>query len=107
MIKADPAQPVHGYAPDTYIIRTVFEHDPCLPVLSAPSPPFQLARAMDGDAPARKIRIALPDISNLRQFKRGVAIEMPPSLRRTARPGDPGDAAGQGPRQRPRASSSG
>ena len=82
MIKADPAQPVDGYAPDTYIIRTVFEHDPCLPVLSAPSPPFQLARAMDGDAPARKIRIALPDVSNLRQFKRGVAIEMPPSLRR-------------------------
>ena len=82
MIKADPAEPVAGYAPDTYIIRTVFEHDPCVPVLSGPSRPFQLARALDGDAPARKIRIALPDISNLRQFQRGVAIEMPPSLRR-------------------------
>ena len=82
MIKIDPAAPVPGHSPDTYIIRTVFEHDPCAPVLSAPSHPFQLARAMDGDAPARKIRIALPDISNMRQFKRGVAIEMPPSLRR-------------------------
>jgi hypothetical protein len=82
MIKADPAAPVAGYAPDTYIIRTVFEHDPCVPVLSGPSQPFQLARALDGDAPARKIRITLPDISNMRQFQRGVAIEMPPSLRR-------------------------
>ena len=82
MIKLDPALPPPGYTPDTYIIRTVFEHDPCLPVLSAPSRTFQLARALDGDAPARKIRIALPDISNLRQFNRGVAIEMPPSLRR-------------------------
>ncbi|MGA2828832.1 MAG: hypothetical protein ABSF03_22260 [Streptosporangiaceae bacterium] len=83
MIKTDPAAPTPGYAPDTFIIRTVFEHDPCVPVLSQPSRSFQLARALDGDAPARKIRIALPDISNLRQFQRGVAIEMPPSLRRT------------------------
>jgi hypothetical protein len=82
MIKADPTAPTPGYSPDTYIIRTVFEHDPCVPVLSQPSRPFQLARPTDGDAPARQIRIALPDISNLRQFKRGVAIEMPPSLRR-------------------------
>jgi len=82
MIKIDPVQSSPSYAPDTYIIRTVFEHDPCQPVLSQPSRPFQLARALDGDAPARKIRIALPDPSNLRQFQRGVAIEMPPGLRR-------------------------
>jgi hypothetical protein len=37
---------------------------------------------MDADAPARKIRIQLPDISNLRAFNKGVALEMPPSLRR-------------------------
>ena len=90
MIKADPAEPVAGYAPDTYVIRTVFEHDPCVPVLSAQSRPFQLARVMDGDAPARKIRIALPDISNLRQFQRGVAIETPPSLRRVLDRVNPG-----------------
>lgn len=82
MIKQDPAAPVSGYAPDTYIIRTVFEHDPCVPLLSAQSRLFQLASVLDGDAPARKVRIALPDISNMRQFQRGVAIEMPPSLRR-------------------------
>jgi hypothetical protein len=96
MIKADPALPPPGYSPDTYIIRTVFEHDPCLPVLSAPSGTFQLARALDGDAPARKIRIALPDISNLRQFKRGVAIEMPPSLRRVLDRVTPAMLQGQG-----------
>jgi hypothetical protein len=82
MIKADPPVPVPGYRVDTYVIRTVFEHDPCAPVLSAPSHTFQMARTMDGDAPARKIRLAMPEVSNLRQFKRGVAIEMPPSLRR-------------------------
>jgi hypothetical protein len=96
MIKADPAVPVSGHAPATYIIRTVFEHDPCLPVLSEPSRPFQLARAMDGDAPARKIRIALPDISNMRQFQRGVAIEMPPSLRRLLDRVTPAMLQGQG-----------
>ena len=96
MIKADPTLPMPGYSPDTYIIRTVFEHDPCVPVLSAPSRPFQLARALDGDAPARKIRIALPDISNLRQFQRGVAIEMPPSLRRVLDRVTPAMLQGQG-----------
>jgi hypothetical protein len=96
MIKTDPAAPVPGYSPDTYAIRTVFEHDPCAPVLSACSRPFQLARVMDGDAPARKIRIAMPDISNLRQFKRGVAIEMPPSLRRVLDRVNPGMLQGKG-----------
>lgn len=90
MIKRDPAVPVPGFPPDTYIIRAIFEHDPCVPVLSQPSSSFQLARAMDADAPARQIRIALPDVSNLRQFKRGVAIEMPPSLRRVLDRVNPG-----------------
>lgn len=96
MIKIDPAQPGPSYAPDTYIIRTVFEHDPCQPVLSQPSRPFQLARALDGDAPARKIRIALPDPTNLRQFQRGVAIEMPPGLRRMLDRVTPGMLQGKG-----------
>jgi hypothetical protein len=81
LIKADPIVTVPGQAP-TYFIRTVFEHDPCQPVLSAPSASFQLARAIDPDAPARQVRIQMPDITNLRAFSRGVAIEMPPSLRR-------------------------
>jgi hypothetical protein len=96
MIKIDPAAPTSGYTPDTYVIRTVFEHDPCAPVLSARSRSFQLARAIDGDAPARKIRIALPDTSNLRQYKRGVAIEMPPNLRRTLDRVTPALLQGQG-----------
>jgi len=96
MIKTDPAAAASGYTPDTYIIRTVFEHDPCAPVLSAASRSFQLARAIDGDAPARKIRIALPDTANLRQSKRGVAIEMPPNLRRTLDRVTPAMLQGQG-----------
>jgi hypothetical protein len=96
LITADPAVPTDGYTPDTYVVRTVFEHDPCVPVLSAPSRPFQLARPLDADAPARKIRIALPDITNLRAFKRGVAVEMPPGLRRLVDRLNPGMLQGGG-----------
>ena len=53
-----------------------------MPLVSAASNPFELARPLDPDAPARQIRIQLPDVGNLRQFKRGVALEMPPNLRR-------------------------
>jgi hypothetical protein len=97
MIKADPpVAPQTKYGPDTYVIRAVFEHPPCVPVLSDKSGLFQLARVLDGDAPARQIRIALPDISNLRQFQRGVAIEMPPSLRRVLDRVNPGMLQGNG-----------
>jgi hypothetical protein len=50
-------------------------------VLSAPTRAFELARALDADAPARPVLLQLPDINSLRKFDRGVAIEMPPSLR--------------------------
>jgi hypothetical protein len=50
-------------------------------VLSPPTRAFELARALDADAPARPVLLQLPDINNLRKFDRGVAIEMPPSLR--------------------------
>jgi hypothetical protein len=82
LIKNDPVVPVPNQPVDTYVARLVFEHDPCRPVVSQPSHPFVFARPMDADAPARKIRIQLPDISNLRAFNKGVALEMPPSLRR-------------------------
>ncbi len=65
-----------------YVIRMVWTSPPCRPVLSEPTRAFELARAMDADAPARPILIQMPDINNLRQFNRGVAIEMPPSLRK-------------------------
>jgi hypothetical protein len=84
LIKNDPMLPAGTISKDqmVYVIRTVFEHDPCQPVLSDRSRPFVLAPPMDAQAPARKIRIQLPDINQLRAFNRGVALEMPPSLRR-------------------------
>jgi hypothetical protein len=81
MIKIDPVAPPEGWTEPTYVIRAVFEHDPCQPVLSEPSHQFALARAVDPDAPARKIRIQLPDVANMRKYQRGVALEMPSSLR--------------------------
>ncbi len=65
----------------TYVIRCVFRRPPCRDVLSEPTHAFELARPVDADAPARPIRIPLPDITGLRSFQRGVAFEMPPSLR--------------------------
>jgi hypothetical protein len=80
LIKADSVQP--GQTAATYFVRAVYQHAPCAPVLSKQSPLFELARAFDPDAPARQVRIQIPDISNMRQFSRGIAIELPPSLRR-------------------------
>jgi hypothetical protein len=84
LIKNDPVAVAGtpGGAGPTYVIRTVFSHEPCRPVLSVPTRPFEMARALDPDAPARPILLQLPDVSNLRKFKRGVAIEMSPNLRR-------------------------
>jgi len=79
LIKADP--PADDPNADTYVIRLVYEHPPCQPVLSEPSAPFVFAKALDPDAPARKVRIELPSIKDLRKFKRGVAMETPPDLR--------------------------
>jgi hypothetical protein len=67
---------------DRHVLRLVYEHDPCKPVVSAPTPVARFAGVYDPDAPARPIRIELPDPEHLRRFSRGVAIEMPPSLRR-------------------------
>ncbi|HXH78130.1 hypothetical protein [Nocardioides sp.] len=66
----------------TYVIRVVYDHAPCEPVISAPTHRFELARALDADAPARKILLQMPDVTNMRQFDRGVAIELPPGLQR-------------------------
>jgi len=84
LIKADPvAGSGIGQAGknQAYVIRAVLSHEPCRPVLSAPTRAFELARALDADAPARPVLLQLPDINNLRKFDRGVAFEMPPSLR--------------------------
>jgi hypothetical protein len=77
MLKEDPP---NG---DQYFIRLVYEYDPCAPVLSEESDSFIFARVFDPDAPARQIRIELPNIGikDLRKFKRGVGMQMPPDLR--------------------------
>jgi hypothetical protein len=96
LIKNDPVSPPAGATEPTYVVRAVFEHDPCQPVLSDRSPEFVLARAVDADAPARQIRIQLPDITNLRQSKRGVALEMSPGLSRIISQVTPGILRGGG-----------
>lgn len=72
----DPAQG------DRHVIRLVYEHDPCNPVVSKPSAVVRFAGTYDPDAPARPVRIELPDPKHLRRFNRGVAVDVPPSLRR-------------------------
>jgi hypothetical protein len=69
---------------DVYVLRLVYEHAPCCPVLSDASQPVTFAKFYDPDAPARHIRIELPSIKprDLRKYKRGVGLEMSPELRK-------------------------
>jgi len=67
---------------ERHVLRLVYEHEPCAPVLSKPSAVVRFAGVYDPDAPARPVRIELPDPAHLRRFNRGVAMDMPPSLRR-------------------------
>jgi hypothetical protein len=82
MIREDAGQPATAGQGPAYVIRVVFEHDPCRPVVSRATHPFELAKALDADAPARKILLQMPDVTDLRSFKRGVAIETPPGLQK-------------------------
>ncbi|MFL5699391.1 MAG: hypothetical protein ACJ797_20110 [Ktedonobacteraceae bacterium] len=67
---------------DVYFLRLVYEHDPCEPLLSDPSPVFTFAKFFDPDAPARPVRIELPSIKpkDLRKYKRGVGLQFSPEL---------------------------
>jgi hypothetical protein len=80
-IPGEPADDEDSRLRRRYFVRMVYEHPPCAPRLSAPSASFRLATPLDVEAPARPVRIELPDISNLRAFKRGVGMEMSPELR--------------------------
>jgi len=73
---------VEGANGDVYFLRLVYEHAPCDPVLSDPTPAFTFARFFDPDAPARPIRIELPSIKpkDLRKYKRGVGLQFSPEL---------------------------
>lgn len=66
-----------------YVMRLVYERPGCTPfheaVVSAATPPFQMAGFFDPDAPARPIRIGLPvDISpaGLRKFDKNAVFMM-------------------------------
>ena len=69
---------------NSFIVRCVYERPNCgvpglpaLPIVSAPSRPFQLSSYFDPDAPARKIQVALPidtTAAALRKYDKGVAF---------------------------------
>ena len=72
-----------GGDPGWFVIRCVYERPECgpsaPPVVSDPTPVFQLAGFFDPDAPARPIRIGLPmDVSpaGLRKFDKNTAFMM-------------------------------
>lgn len=70
---------------ERYFIRLVYDYSPdCPPIVSERSQEFTFAKFFDSDAPARLIRLELPDITmqNLRKFKRGVGMQMSPDLRK-------------------------
>ncbi len=80
-------QPVMDTREGQFIIRCVYERPLCgpldPPVLSEPTPAFQLAGFFDPDAPARPIRIALPiDTSpaGLRKFDKNTAFMISDAL---------------------------
>ena len=72
-----PVDPRIGW----FVIRCLYERPYCgpldPPVVSEPTPPFQMAAYFDSDAPARPLRIALPlDLSpaSLRKFDKNTAF---------------------------------
>lgn len=71
----DPAQ--------QYVIHCVYLRTHCPPVVSEPSEVFTVAPVHDPDAPARTIRIPMPDIGigSLRRFKKNVGFILSAALR--------------------------
>lgn len=74
MIKDEPT------AGDVYYLRLVYEYGQGCTVVSDASHTFTFAKFFDPDAPARQIRVELPDITKLRKFKRGVGMQTTPEL---------------------------
>jgi hypothetical protein len=82
--------PVPKLTPDgesRYLLRCLYRRPRCGPlrpdVLSPPTAPFTIAPFFDSDAPARPVRIVLPDpsIAALRRFKKNVGIVTSAALR--------------------------
>ncbi|MCU0490530.1 MAG: hypothetical protein MUD01_02885 [Chloroflexaceae bacterium] len=80
----DQVVPQAEQGEDVLVLRLAYEHPPCCPVLSDASIPVIFAKFYDPDAPARHIRIELPSIKprDLRNYKKGVGLEMSPELRK-------------------------
>jgi hypothetical protein len=68
-----------------YVLRCVYQrpHCPVDDLVGEASIPFSIASFFDPDAPARPVRITLPDtsISNLRKFQKNVSFSMSKRLR--------------------------
>jgi riboflavin biosynthesis pyrimidine reductase len=75
-------------AETAYVLRFVYERPQCDPpvvMVSQPSQPFRLAPFFDPDAPARPVKIPLPNdvsIAGMRKFKKGVTFMMSDAMRR-------------------------
>lgn len=81
--------PVERYAGGAvYVIRCLYERPRCEPyrppVLSDRSVPFRMAGVTDADAPARPLRISMPentDLSDFRDAEKGVSVLFSAQLR--------------------------
>jgi hypothetical protein len=69
-----------------FVLRCVYQRSGCMPPhpprVSEPSEPFTLATYFDADAPARNIRIAMPNVADLANLKRGLGFALPAELNR-------------------------
>lgn len=85
--RAALTQPGRTDDPSWFVIRCVFERPNCvpyqMPVLSDVTVPFQLAAFFDPDAPARPIRIPMPEDTSpagLRKFAKNTAFQLSDQL---------------------------
>ena len=82
-----------------YVLRLVYDRGPhCDPILSEPTQPFKLARAVDPNAPARLVRIQAPSVrlQDLRKYAQGVGIQMSGDLNKVMNRVGPNLLKGEG-----------
>lgn len=67
-----------------YVLRCLYRRPGCPELLSPPCEKFEIAAFFDPDAPARPVRISLPDTSlaNLRKYRKNVSFLMSKELRK-------------------------
>lgn len=90
-------------AGDRYVVRGVYRRPQCEPPqhwVGRPSEPFELAPVFDPDAPARPIRVALPEdvsVAALRKYAKGVAFSVSQELQGQVNRMSPGVLKGDAP----------